>query len=1270
MDNFENDSLPGDDRWASGPLASIEPEPAAVSARLAGPQTEQTQDPPKKKRRGSLGRLWANTIGRALTGAVDEAADTVVNVGADVRMAAERGLFKLTKGGHQIDEDFLSWYEAGAENRNPFKFGNKREEWFGQKDKDSIGWAEDILQFAAGLYASTKLLSGAKAGTVVVAGSRAAQGAKHARLLGRIGRIDKAGLVADAAFMDPDENNILDIIIKKAPDEQATLIQRAFASDPDDSETWNRVKAGLNGFIVGKALDRTVAVLRYNALSRKAAKLSQGPEREALQARAVAALEEAEKVATPAHTNGKKAADSVDVMPDPQGEGFVLSRNGTALEDSPAFARESLAHAHAAAINEALPRASDELLFTAKLIKENVLNAARNGDPVDAARLMRGVHFNFHYLGNTEGQRAWLTAVEEAISESLSLPTITNKELEQAAVRLELGPPSAIRAALDNRASQVRGAMVEQLAARAYLSQATQYVSNLALIVERENMGNAINLEKLRVSLGSVAEVLPGIRNLSNASGQLLQSHQITVPLAYADNAANHLDSVRLTDGAAEVAAKGNGVGRRAPAGAGAFAGMTEREVLGMARRVAMAQGDEKTLTKLLSVEAEAVAAGVKKGSKGYEWFNRLRYNSLLSGPRTHSRNLFSNTIQALWRPIELGLSGVYAGDTAQVTESFDMMAGLWRHKWEGFTTFGQAFRTGAPVLDSEALQESVKALTEAGEGAGQTYRMFGMELTRRSDSWLKEVLDVPSRFLMSADEYFKTLNYRAAINADAMRNARSVFPNEPAKWAQYADEYIENAFDSRGGYISEQAMEYAREGTFTRQLADGGWASRLSTAIQGTPLKIVVPFVQTPINVFISVTERTPALWRLSKRMKADLEAGGRAAALAQAKIQMGQDLWTLAAGLALAGHITGGGPKDPRLRNQQLTSGWRPYSVKVPGTDKWLSYAGVEPLGTIIGIAADVLESASDLHRDEREQDLLEVASAFSIGVANNVTNKTFLRGLADFSSLLAGSESAGERWVASLAGSMIPFGSAINQLTTDETVREARSIADRIVARTAFGNVALEPMRNVFGRPVMKESWAERAFLPFSLSDASDQLEERVMRKLLLDTGGAEFLLVPQGRYHDLDLKDRVTFNDRPGQSPYDRLLELFDSGELRALDGGVVNDTGKLPPLVEGLRAMVEEDEAALLRYFGPLWFKFAGWTDARISEGRDISKLDTRKAMADEMIRLYKEASLARIEAEYPTLAKAVQEVRSGKLEAKIKRADRFIDVLNSGPSTK
>ena len=80
-----------------------------------------------------------------------------------------------------------------------------------------------------------------------------------------------------------------------------------------------------------------------------------------------------------------------------------------------------------------------------------------------------------------------------------------------------------------------------------------------------------------------------------------------------------------------------------------------------------------------------------------------------------------------------------------------------------------------------------------------------------------------------------------------------------------------------------------------------------------------------------------------------------------AWAEMTIGSTIAGLGMSWAFDGNISGGGDPDPNKRRVQMASGWQPYSIKVG--DKWYSYNRIQPLGTLLGMAADVADAIPKL-------------------------------------------------------------------------------------------------------------------------------------------------------------------------------------------------------------------------------------------------------------------------------------------------------------------
>jgi hypothetical protein len=95
----------------------------------------------------------------------------------------------------------------------------------------------------------------------------------------------------------------------------------------------------------------------------------------------------------------------------------------------------------------------------------------------------------------------------------------------------------------------------------------------------------------------------------------------------------------------------------------------------------------------------------------------------------------------------------------------------------------------------------------------------------------------------------------------------------------------------------------------------------------------------------------------------------------------------------------------------------------------------------------------------------------------VAQNVTSKTYLSGLAEFfdvmSSVSADPENNNTRaqaWIERLAGTVVPSGVAQLERTLDPGLSATNGIIEKIKSRLPGYSDDLPPRRNIFGEPII--------------------------------------------------------------------------------------------------------------------------------------------------------------------------------------------------------
>lgn len=358
----------------------------------------------------------------------------------------------------------------------------------------------------------------------------------------------------------------------------------------------------------------------------------------------------------------------------------------------------------------------------------------------------------------------------------------------------------------------------------------------------------------------------------------------------------------------------------------------------------------------------------------------------------------------------------------------------------------------------------------------------------------------------------------------------------------------------------SAEVERRVREATWKREYDDMAESSVLGTQLVGNIgkatasavshvplLQLVVPFIRTPTNLLAFVTDRNPvgraySWWQAAKA--GDKEAAAEAAG----RLATGTVLYTTGIVLAANGMITGRGPKDPDLRKQLLASGWQPYSFRLG--DTYLSYGRNDPISTFLGLVADTYEIAANTYdpTPEDQDALMKVATAVVGSVANNVTNKSYLRGIVTTLGALTGDEAEWQKLQRQYAGAIVPnFLAQVDQTTLDPDIREVRSMMDAIRSRVPVFGETVDRLRNPLGEPIKGNETAYSIFLPGTASTRTKDPVKRELADSLISVGSPRSTL-PGG----IDLRSIKLKN---GQSAYDRLQEL--TGQVK-VGGKTVRD----------------------------------------------------------------------------------------------------------------
>lgn len=431
----------------------------------------------------------------------------------------------------------------------------------------------------------------------------------------------------------------------------------------------------------------------------------------------------------------------------------------------------------------------------------------------------------------------------------------------------------------------------------------------------------------------------------------------------------------------------------------------------------------------------------------------------LLTNPVTHVKNLSSNALTAFTLGTErLAMAG-FKGSPVTLREGMEFWVSLLESQKLAFKNAAQTFRTGeshfgGAKLETLPVRSSARDILDPEGKAG---------LASKALDWWGNVLEkTVGRGLLAADEYNKTILYQAQLRSLAVREGIAQGMDEAA-----LKQHVADVLASPPEGLMADAEQFAKYGTFTRELGQAGQAfQKLVARVPGG--KFIFPFIRTPGNIFKFTFERTPLAY-LSSKVREDIAAGGVRRATALSRIGMGTSIMAMGVDMTLNGKITGSGPHDPQTRAALRRTGWQPYSIKIG--DTYHSYAGLEPMATILGMSADMAEILSNYESyDVQAQDEADsLVTAGVIAAANQVVGKTFMQGFADVTEALSDPKRYGQGWINKMAGSFVPAGVAAVERAIDPNAKQVFNMMDAIRSRIPGFSDQVPPRRNIWGEEI---------------------------------------------------------------------------------------------------------------------------------------------------------------------------------------------------------
>lgn len=510
--------------------------------------------------------------------------------------------------------------------------------------------------------------------------------------------------------------------------------------------------------------------------------------------------------------------------------------------------------------------------------------------------------------------------------------------------------------------------------------------------------------------------------------------------------------------------------------------------------------GDIQALAKAVStVGNNQTAINTMARELGRGRFGAALYqvwiNGLLSSPKTHAVNILSNSMTALYaipeRYMAAGISkAFYNGEIAAgeaASQAYGLIKGIrdgvrliyMGNKAQGKQGIGDVFDAFVAIEGTNQNAISAEALGLSPNGS----LGYGIDM-------ISKLVNAPGSMLNAEDKFFKTINYRMELQAQAYRQAAAE-GLDGRDAAERIHEILSNPPDN----LKADAIDMAHYQTFTAPLSSG--ARQTLGGIAKTPFigpifKLVVPFVKTPTNILKFTFARTPLAY-LAGSIQSDIKAGGARAAQAHARVATGSMIALSIVDMAAEGTITGAGPlaeNTQSLRSTRRSAGGPPpYSVKIG--DRWYAYNRLDPIGMMMGFGADISEMIASADDADSEQ----LIGAGVMALAQNLASKSYLSGIFDFMAAIDPSNptSTPGKYILNFAGSIAPYSSFLRSIATanDPVARDAKAVVygednkvDPVASylQSMINNIKkgipgmsdeLPPMRDLWGEPIDRSS-----------------------------------------------------------------------------------------------------------------------------------------------------------------------------------------------------
>lgn len=457
---------------------------------------------------------------------------------------------------------------------------------------------------------------------------------------------------------------------------------------------------------------------------------------------------------------------------------------------------------------------------------------------------------------------------------------------------------------------------------------------------------------------------------------------------------------------------------------------------------------------------------------KAGEWVDLLRYNSMLSSPKTHlvnaSANLQGTSVIA---PIEKTVAGGLDYLRSSIT-------GGPRTRYAGE---GLAYTKG--YLSKDSMREASKRFGDVMRGKSFNYNPDVRNIPLASKGIGKTVEDVLSpvtKLLEASDQFFTSLTEGGSKSALAYRAAKSGIPIADVA-SKARDEAAYRLFRETGNSSQGYVLD-AFDKVSNKLMALRGDKNPLVSTIS----KFTLPFVRTPTNILKQGVEYSPL------GLTTLIGSSDKTGQLAKAVIGMAS-----AAGAATLlgdGRLTWAEPTSDAQKTKFRSEGKIPYAVKIG--DKWVSYSKLHPA---IAFNFALIAALDDEVKNKKlsETDSNNVLDALA-KYGNFIADQSYLKSIGDVIAATKGDAERYGSYFSNYAQQIIPFRALMGWVTrlTDPYQRKVDqdgSVLDKqmqyIMTQIPGLSDKVPTRKDLGGTPLKNKNPLLNAFTPLTVSDKTD-------------------------------------------------------------------------------------------------------------------------------------------------------------------------------------